>query len=51
MKYLLVDKYDNIVTSVDLASNVGMSGARTSLVQRKMKKSLTNSGKLCQDRL
>tara|TARA_Y100001937_G_scaffold126510_1_gene195965 strand:- start:6998 stop:7264 length:267 start_codon:yes stop_codon:yes gene_type:complete len=29
MKYLLVDKYDNIVTSVELASNVGISGAKT----------------------
>ena len=27
MKYLLVDKYDNIVTSVELASNVGINGA------------------------
>jgi molybdenum cofactor biosynthesis enzyme MoaA len=29
MKYLLVDKYDNIVTSVELASNVGINGAKT----------------------
>jgi len=29
MKYLLVDKYDNIVTSTELASNVGISGAKT----------------------
>ena len=29
MKYLLVDKLDNIVTSVELASNVGLSGAKT----------------------
>ena len=29
MKWLLVDKYDNIVTSVDLASNVGLTGAKT----------------------
>ena len=29
MKYVLVDKYDNINTSVDLAGNVGISGART----------------------
>ena len=35
MKYLLVDKYDNIVTSVDLASNVGMSGARTYFIGTK----------------
>ena len=29
MKYVLVDKYDNITTSVELASNVGLSGAKT----------------------
>tara|TARA_B100000700_G_C14938766_1_gene805689 strand:+ start:80 stop:343 length:264 start_codon:yes stop_codon:yes gene_type:complete len=29
MKFLLVDKYDNIVTSVNLASNVGINGAKT----------------------
>ena len=29
---MLVDKYDNITTSVDLASNVGLSGARTYFV-------------------
>ena len=29
MKYYLVDKYDNINTTVDLGSNVGLSGART----------------------
>ena len=29
MKYVLVDKYDNINTTVDLASEVGLSGART----------------------
>tara|TARA_B100000029_G_scaffold429889_1_gene440515 strand:- start:985 stop:1251 length:267 start_codon:yes stop_codon:yes gene_type:complete len=32
MKYLLVDKHDNIITSVELASNVGLSGARTYFV-------------------
>jgi len=32
VKYVLVDKYDNITTSVDLASNVGLSGARTYFV-------------------
>lgn len=32
MKYVLVDKYDNIVTTADLASNVGQSGARTYFV-------------------
>ena len=29
MKYVLVDKYNNIVTSVELGSSVGISGART----------------------
>ena len=29
MKYVLVDKYDNIVTTVDLGSDVGLSGAKT----------------------
>ncbi len=29
MKYLLVDKLDNITTSVELGSDVGVSGART----------------------
>ena len=29
MKYVLVDKYDNIVTTVDLGSNIGLSGAKT----------------------
>ena len=32
MKYVLVDKYDNITTSVELASNVGLSGAKTYFV-------------------
>ena len=29
MKYVLVDKNDNINTSVDLASDVGITGATT----------------------
>ena len=29
MKYVLVDKYNNLVTSVELGSSVGISGART----------------------
>ena len=29
MKYVLVDKGDNIVNTIELASNVGVSGART----------------------
>ena len=32
MKYVLVDKYDNITTTAELASNVGLSGARTYFV-------------------
>ena len=35
MKYYLVDKYDNINTSVDLGSNVGVSGARTYFIGTK----------------
>jgi len=29
VKYVMVDKGDNIVSTIDLASNVGLSGART----------------------
>jgi hypothetical protein len=29
MKYLLVDKYDQIVTKVDLSDDIGVNGART----------------------
>ena len=29
MKYVLVDKYDNVVTTKELESGVGVSGART----------------------
>ena len=29
MKYYLVDKYDNINTTVDLSDDIGVSGART----------------------
>ena len=29
MKYVLIDNYDNIITKVDLGSNVGLSGAKT----------------------
>jgi len=29
MKYVLVDRGDNIITTADLASNVGLSGAKT----------------------
>jgi hypothetical protein len=35
LKYYLVDKYDNINTSVDLGSNVGVSGARTYFIGTK----------------
>ena len=32
MKYVLVDKHDCITTSAELASNVGLSGAKTYFV-------------------
>ena len=35
MKYVLVDNDDNVVDRVDLASEVGISGARTFFVGRK----------------
>ena len=35
MKYVLVDNRDNINTSVELGSNVGISGARTYFIGAK----------------
>ena len=35
MKYVLVDRFDNINTSVELGSNVGISGARTYFIGTK----------------
>ena len=35
MKYVLVDKCDNIVTTKELASNIGESGARTYFMKLK----------------
>ena len=35
MKYLLVDKYDEIVTKADLGDDVGISGARTYFIGTK----------------
>ena len=35
MKYVLVNKYDEIVDRVEIASGVGNSGARTYFVKRK----------------
>ena len=35
MKYVLVDKYDNIVDTKDLSDDVGVKGARTFFVGRK----------------
>ena len=35
MKYVLVDREDDIVNRVELTSNVGVSGARTCFVGRK----------------
>jgi len=35
VKYVLVDKGDNIIDTVDLASDVGLTGARTFFIGRK----------------
>ena len=35
MKFVLVDRSDSIVDKIELASNVGLSGARTFFVGRK----------------
>ena len=35
MKYLLVDKYDEIITKVDLGDDIGISGARTYFIGTK----------------
>ena len=35
MKYLLVDKYDEVVTRVDLGDDIGISGARTYFIGTK----------------
>ena len=35
MKYVLVDSGDNVVHTIDLASEVGVSGARTYFVGKK----------------
>ena len=35
MKYFLVDRYDNIVDTKDLSSDVGVKGATTYFVKRK----------------
>ncbi len=35
MKYVLVDKGDNIIDTVDLGSEVGLSGAKTFFIGRK----------------
>ena len=35
MKYVLVDKGDNVIDKVDLAGNVGLSGAKTFFIGRK----------------
>tara|TARA_Y100001937_G_scaffold26663_1_gene38219 strand:+ start:236 stop:487 length:252 start_codon:yes stop_codon:yes gene_type:complete len=39
MKYYLVDKYDNINTSVDLSDDIGVGGARTYFLGTKKIKS------------
>jgi len=35
LKYLLVDKYDEIITKIDLGDDVGISGARTYFIGTK----------------
>jgi len=35
VKYVLVDKGDNIIDTVDLASDVGLTGAKTFFIGRK----------------
>ena len=35
MKYVLVDRNDNIIDTVDLTSEVGISGARNFFIGRK----------------
>jgi len=35
LKYLLVDKYDEIITKVDLGDDIGISGARTYFIGTK----------------
>ncbi len=35
MKYLLVNKFDEIIDKVDLSDDVGISGAKTYFVKRK----------------
>ena len=35
MKFVLVDRSDSIVDKIELASNVGLSGARTVFIGRK----------------
>ena len=48
MKYLLVDKGDNIVDTVELGSQVGLNGARTFFIGRKQidKKEFDNMWKV-----
>ena len=48
MKYLLVDKYDEIITKVDLGDDIGISGARTYFIGTKRidEKSFDNQWKV-----
>tara|TARA_B100000131_G_scaffold275583_1_gene278306 strand:- start:603 stop:860 length:258 start_codon:yes stop_codon:yes gene_type:complete len=48
VKYLLVDKGDNIVDTVELGSQVGLNGARTFFIGRKQidKKEFDNMWKV-----
>ena len=46
MKYYLVDKLDNINTSVDLSDDIGISGAKTYFIgtKKQKRKNLINYG-------
>tara|TARA_B100001113_G_scaffold341804_1_gene327345 strand:+ start:553 stop:816 length:264 start_codon:yes stop_codon:yes gene_type:complete len=48
LKYLLVDKYDEIITKVDLGDDIGISGARTYFIGTKRidEKSFDNQWKV-----
>ena len=48
MKYVLIDRGDNVVDKVDLGSNVGLNGAKTFFIGRKQidKKEFNNIWKV-----
>ena len=52
MKYVLVNKFDEIVDTVELAGNVGKTGATTyfqGVKKYQKKKIFINCGRYCQD--